>query len=67
MNRPFPIRTLPSDYRWGGVQIGNSFNGMDENVPGYRLTKNREYDGIYRDAVNITAADAVALFSDGGE
>jgi hypothetical protein len=48
------------------VQIGNSFNGMDENVPGYRLTKNREYDGIYKDAVNITAADAVALFSDGG-
>lgn len=32
-----------------------------------RITKSQEYDGIYRDAVNITQADAVALFSEGGE
>ena len=29
-----------------------------------RTLKNNEYDGIYRDAVNISMADAQALFGD---
>jgi hypothetical protein len=49
---------------WAGVRVTDNFYGTEENVPSYRLLKNLEYDGIYKDAVNITIADQIALFSE---
>jgi hypothetical protein len=48
---------------WAGVQVTDNFYGND-SVPLQRLMKNNEYDGIYRDSVNVSLADAVALFGD---
>ena len=69
INKPFPAirRVVSTGAIWAGVQVTDTFFGEAAGPPMQRLQKNTEYDGIYKDAVNITAADAVALFADGGE
>lgn len=64
--RPIP-RVVSTGAIWAGVQVTDTFFGEAAGPPMQRMQKNVEYDGIYKDAVNITAADAVALFADGGE
>lgn len=51
---------------WGGVQVADTFynNFNSEGLWSAKLVKNVEYDGIYKDSVNITAKDAVDLFAD---
>lgn len=69
VHKPFPSlpHVVSTGAIWAGVQVTDTFFGEAAGPPMQRLQKNVEYDGIYRDAVNITAADAVALFADGGE
>lgn len=47
---------------------GNSMEVSRHHLPAnnilHRVIKNSEYDGIYKDAVNISMADAMALFGD---
>lgn len=59
-----PIRSIVyTGALWGGVQI-TGFFGAQDNTSSYRLLKSQEYDGIYRDVVNITMQEQMVLFGD---
>lgn len=61
IHRPYPIRTLCPDYRWGGVQVIDKF--MRESVEDILddLTPGTRYDGLYSTSVDDALAEMEEL------
>ena len=66
INRPFPpLRTIVyCGAPWAGTLVTEMILTHPHAVPMLRILKNQEYDGVYRDGVNLSPQDNINLFGE---
>ena len=65
IDRPFPpLRSIVyGGAPWAGTIVTEFFSQLD-TLPLSRILKSHEYDGVYRDGVNLTPRENMVLFGD---